>query len=228
MAWKPWWDSGFVHGFSLRPQNYGAEDEQLWGQKFCAAFSVEKLLLPKQLHGTRCLELDSALISSLGQGLQYVGEGDALCINKLSGSKGALAIGVKSADCVPLLVRTEHEVAVIHAGWKGIAAGIAEKVIARLLERTSNIEVLLGPCAGESSYEVGEQVLQEIGTHAVFINSTHGRLLLDLRGTISNSIYSSFGINCICNPECTILNTQFHSHRRDGVNAGRNLNFIVL
>ena len=67
---------------------------------------------------------------------------------------------VLSADCLPVALGCEGAVAMVHAGWRGLAAGVLEEGVAALRELGGRgaIEAVIGPCAGGCCYEVGPEV----------------------------------------------------------------------
>ena len=77
-----------------------------------------------------------------------------------------ILLGVKTADCVPLLVGDARTGAVagIHAGWRGTVAGIVSQTLARMKEefgsRPEDLRVAIGPAASGCCYEVGSEVVE--------------------------------------------------------------------
>jgi polyphenol oxidase len=77
----------------------------------------------------------------------------------------ARALAIQTADCVPLLVadRRTGAVAVAHAGWKGMAAGVPRSTVAALARefgsRPADLVAVAGPSVGACCYEVGADVL---------------------------------------------------------------------
>ena len=71
-----------------------------------------------------------------------------------------VVLAVLTADCLPLLVCADDgsEIAAIHAGWRGLAAGVIERAIEHLGAPRENLLVWLGPGIGADSYEVGAEV----------------------------------------------------------------------
>ena len=100
-------------------------------------------------------------------------EGDALVTDEI-----AKCIGVRTADCVPILLVDSHNhvVAAVHAGWRGTAAGIVkhaiDKMNAEFGTSAADLYAAMGPCIRVCCYEVGPEV-------AVHFNLT-GRCNLDL------------------------------------------------
>jgi YfiH family protein len=69
------------------------------------------------------------------------------------------AIGVLTADCVPVLFyeETKHIIACVHAGWRGAFNGIIENTLNEIINNNKNskIHIAIGPCLGAANYEVG-------------------------------------------------------------------------
>jgi len=147
-----------------------------------------------------------------------------------------LLVGVVTADCAPvLLLDAERRVAAaVHAGWRGAAAGVIESGVARLLSRgarTSGLTAAIGPAVGGCCYEVGEEVREafvETSTDctADAWSRQGNSLRLDLRLAIRRLLETA-GISRVdvVGP-CTVCGDGYHSYRRDGARAGRQLSFI--
>ena len=79
-----------------------------------------------------------------------------------------LAVTVRTADCVPVLIHdpVHRAVAAVHAGWRGAVADIVPKTIAALAQRfgsrASSLRMAVGPSAGPCCYEVDEPVLKKL------------------------------------------------------------------
>ena len=85
-----------------------------------------------------------------------VGEADALLTRETE-----LLVAVRTADCVPILVWGEAVVGAIHAGWRGLAAGIIPKAI-EMLAGEGPLQAVVGPAICMDCYEVGEEVVEGI------------------------------------------------------------------
>jgi hypothetical protein len=133
-----------------------------------------------------------------------------------------LAPMVLVADCVPIAIAGRDAVAVLHCGWRGLAAGIiAEGVRAvRELGGSGPLVGAIGPGAGPCCYEVGEEV------HAAFADhdpSVHVGRNLDLK-SVAREQLSSAGASVVHDVSiCTICADPalFFSHRRDTGTTGR-------
>lgn len=90
-------------------------------------------------------------------------EGDALVSNEIG-----KRIGIRTADCVPLLVADPETrtVAAVHAGWRGTVSSIAQKAVERLAHEfganPSHLHVAIGPAIRGCCYEVGPEVVRQL------------------------------------------------------------------
>lgn len=100
-----------------------------------------------------------------------------------------LAVGILTADCVPLLVSDEKVgfVGAIHCGWQGIYKDIVHTSITKLKTlgcNVKNIRVALGPCLKKQSYEVDEDFVKKIVAQnkkftCLFSKKSNGKFLFD-------------------------------------------------
>lgn len=157
----------------------------------------------------------------------YCGKADALWT-----SRRDLALCVSTADCVPVVLAGEDSVAVVHAGWRGIAANIVAKTVAAFGPASTRISAWIGPAIGPCCYEVGVDVAQQVAaqsTSSIIAARAEGRPRIDLPGAVrwqlaKAGVESTTSIDC-----CTRCNVDWlWSYRRDGDAAGRNLTFAWL
>ena len=124
-------------------------NRKLLQSKLPAGVSVQWL---NQVHGRGVIEASpvSALAAS-----RSAPEADA-CWTRSAG----VACAVLTADCLPILLcdREGRYVAAVHAGWRGLLAGIVEAAIAASPVAASALMAWLGPCIGEQAFEVGDEV----------------------------------------------------------------------
>ncbi|MSO47395.1 MAG: laccase domain-containing protein [Thermoleophilia bacterium] len=133
-----------------------------------------------------------------------------------------LALVVLAADCVPIVIAAldGSAVAVCHAGWKGLVAGVVEATVAAL--GPGAYAAAVGPCAGPQAYEVGDDVAgflrERFGEGAAYEGTA------DLAACAGLALFSA-GVS----PDaidiagiCTIIEADdFFSYRRDGAATGR-------
>ena len=165
----------------------------------------------------------------------------------VSGLPG-VAIGVRTADCVPILLYdpVKRVVAAVHAGWKGTVLHISQKALEVMALKYgtvfSDIRAVIGPAIGPDSFQVGLEVAEkfkEAGFPMDDIWSFHGagdgspmsgghhidlfkanRWLLEQAGLLPDNI-QVFDID-------TFTDNSFFSARREGTQCGRNINAIKL
>lgn len=143
---------------------------------------------------------------------------------------------VLTADCLPLLLCDEAgtHVAAVHAGWRGLAAGIIEATVARFPAPPRELLCWLGPAIGPGAFEVGAEVRArflargDAGTHAAFVPASGGRWLADLYA-LARERLRACGVGRIRGGGlCTYSDPgRFFSYRRDGV-TGRMASLIWI
>lgn len=156
-----------------------------------------------------------------------------------------LPIGIKTADCVPILLeaRDENEnivaVSALHAGWRGTADKIVQNGVEKLCSlgaTVENIYVAIGPCIDECCYEVGgdfaKQIEIKLGQNyknKFVIQKEDSKLFANLKG-MNLEILTSCGVpreNIDIAPYCTCCNVNlFYSHRRQKGIRGAHLSVI--
>jgi YfiH family protein len=170
----------------------------------------------KQIHSAHVLPAGTP-------GLQ--GEGDALT----AGSPD-LALCVVTADCVPVLLAGPDSLAAVHAGWRGIAAGV---IPATLANRTGldRWTAWVGPAIGACCYEVGPEVAEQVAAASdpsvVLSRGPGQKPHLDLHAAVRHQLAAAGIGEIVCVPGCTRCDAErLWSYRREGARAGRNHAFI--
>lgn len=150
------------------------------------------------------------------------------------------ACRVLTADCLPLLIcnRRGTEIAAVHAGWRGLAAGVIENCIEQLHTSPEDLLVWLGPAISQAAFEVGEEVQAQLlatapaqsrdSTRACFRPGAPGKYYADLYA-LARLRLENLGITYVYGGEyCTFSQADlFHSYRRDGT-IGRMISAIVF
>ena len=139
---------------------------------------------------------------------------------------------VMTADCLPVTLAAADgsAVAAIHAGWRGLAAGVVEAGVQALRARASrdvSVQAWLGPAIGLANFEVGEEVRaaflrQDLQAAQAFTPNASGRWQCDLYGLARQRLRAQ-GITAISGGNfCTYADARrFYSHRRDVQHEGR-------
>lgn len=156
----------------------------------------------RQVHGTAVIDADSPPPSPAG---------DAAFARK----RGSVC-AVMVADCMPVFFTDGTQVAVAHAGWRGLAGGVLEAT----LEKFDAAKVIcwLGPAIGPKAYEVGEDVRAAFaGDESAFTPTRPGHWLLDLYAVARARLKGVKGI--YGGDFCTYTDQKrFFSYRRDKAN----------
>ena len=189
-----------------------------------------------QVHGTRIAVVKSPAATRTDL------EGYDALITDLPG----VAIGVRTADCVPVLLYDQEKgvVSAVHAGWKGTVQWIVQKTVTQLKYSfgcsPADLKALIGPSIGPDSFQVGEEVVQHFKTQGFplekiwFFNEGEGssemyhghhidlwkanRWLLEQSGVRKDNIQ-------VCRID-TYTDPSFFSARREGVECGRIISAI--
>ncbi len=186
----------------------GAESGAENRQRLRSRLGLEGLARGYQVHGTR------VLIASSGNDRRPQGALDS-SDGQATAARGVGAM-VLAADCLPVALLAPRAVATVHAGWRGLAAGVLEQGLATLRTLSDGeIAAVLGPCAGPCCYEVGPEVHEDLGTGLA------GKATVDLRALARKRLQAAGVAEVAELGGCTICDERFFSHRREGVAAGR-------
>ena len=239
-------ETGFANGFSTRLGGVSSLQDSKVGtelnlagfnedsrdniyenrRRFLAVFPREyRLATAWQVHGDNIREV--AVDNDLGDSDERA---DAL----VSDLENVL-LGVKTADCVPILIgdRETGAFAAVHAGWRGTVQNIVKKAVAKLASdynsNPENLVCAIGPAAGCDLYEIGEEVMTAFGqkfddSERYFRETRPGHALVDLKAANRDQLIASsvdeknIHISSFCTMERVDL---FFSYRIEKVKFGR-------
>lgn len=193
-------------------------------RRLCTAIGVpqERLVVPGQVHGTTLRWVGEA---EAGRGAfdspSVIREHDGL----LTAAVG-LGLVISYADCVPIVIVAEGEdgplYATVHAGWRGMIAGIGGLAAAELGRRGRLVAAAVGPSIGPCCFAVDEELRRRFEARypgsagAETVDLWHcARLDLEQAGVPGEAIAVA-GL-------CTASDARFFSHRRDKGATGRHL-----
>lgn len=146
---------------------------------------------------------------------------------------------VMTADCLPILVTNKYgtEVAAIHAGWQGLAKGVVENTLTKMLSKPEELIVWIGPSIQQTHYEVGEDFYTAFAKHHSAVEMNTAFLAKNQRQWMANvpllAVYRLMrcGVhqdNIYLSNECTCANPEkYFSYRRDGA-TGRMASLIFI
>lgn len=174
-----------------------------------------RLAMIRQVHGSRVLRLEEVPDGSEGTRVLVEADGQA-------GALPGLAPVVLTADCLPIAVAGGGAVAMLHAGWRGLAGRIVSEGVraVRELAGDGTLVAAIGPGAGGCCYEVGEEVHRHFSTYG---EDVHRAGNLDLKA-IARAQLERAGVDAVHDVGlCTICSAPelFFSHRRDHGVTGR-------
>lgn len=167
--------AGIIHGFCTRttvpPASRPGE-----GDAFLSAFDLRDCIAMEQVHsdGIHVIQ-DRGAVPRVGDGLIVL-------------QKGVAGI-IRTADCIPVVLceARARMAAIVHAGWKGTALGIAGKAVRMMAElgaEPSLVQALIGPGIGPCCYEVGQDVavrFADAGFSETVVSRRDESLFVDLR-----------------------------------------------
>jgi polyphenol oxidase len=174
-----------------------------------------------QVHGIAVADLDTVAAAGLRTA-------DA-CFTRRRGCICAIL----TADCLPIVLTADSGelVAAAHAGWRGLAGGVIEALLAALAPPPAGLMAWLGPAIGPKHFEVGAEVRDALlagdaAAAAAFTPNERGRFMADLPALARRRL-AGLGIHRIFGGgECTYADAQrYFSHRRDG-QTGRQATLI--
>ncbi|MGB5327217.1 MAG: peptidoglycan editing factor PgeF [Gammaproteobacteria bacterium] len=186
----------------------------------------EQLNLPaepcwiNQTHGTQTVTLE-----------QDVSRDADAAVTRLAGT---IAV-VMTADCLPILLcnRAGSEVGAVHAGWRGLQAGVIESALATMNSPNHQLMAWIGPGISQACFEVGDDVRTafiDSMPHAqpFFSANRRGHWLCDLAG-LAEQVLKAQGVDEVCrDAHCSYRDSgRFYSYRRNA-NTGRMATLIWI
>jgi len=154
--------AGIIAGTTLRDSHFEFPAEPRW---------------LKQVHGKVVVRWDSDVFR------KGPPEADAIVSDK----PGSICV-VRTADCLPILLCSADgtEIAAVHAGWRGLAAGVVDAALDAMNSSSEQILAWIGPAISQDAFEVGHEVREAFGElgsiDAFFRPNDRGRLQADLPG----------------------------------------------
>jgi YfiH family protein len=178
----------------------------------------------KQVHSARVVRVD---------GPGFAGEGDALVT-----ARPGLALSVITADCVPALVSMGDAIAAVHAGWRGVVAGVVPAAMDELRQVAGASAngappvAWIGPAIGACCYEVGPDVAAQVvaaSGEEVSTPGPAGKPHVDVTLAVELQLRRAGIADVRRLGPCTRCEPKLlWSYRREGAKAGRNIAYVWL
>ncbi len=197
---------------------------------------VRRLARGCQVHGTTVLRIraDTDIPAHNSPVAQPPAEADGYAT-----SVAGVGVMALAADCLPVALGSEGAVAMVHAGWRGLAAGVLEEGVRALSEMHGGeafvagrdrreIVAVIGPGAGPCCYEVGPEVHAalecssgESAPSSIAADTCTGAWPIDLKALARARLLAA-GVDRVDDVGlCTICDERFFSYRRESTAAGR-------
>ncbi len=169
-----------------------------------------------QIHGTEVLCLDAAT-----QGLP---DADGACTTRAN-----VVLAVMVADCLPIFLCDElgDQVALLHAGWRGLAAGIVTKGVQQF--QSTRLIAHIGPGIGPCHFEVDKLVKHQFPDYdwAFVQGRDNQHWQMNLAAVAQAQLHQAGVTTVTASQQCTWCETgKYFSARRDGAASGRNVALI--
>ena len=226
-------DSELMHFFGTRSEPSDLIAQTRVGRLTRGSPAYPLIVSLKQVHGTHVVVVDHSCRAVSGE-LQA---GDALVTDQVN-----VALVVRTADCVPILVADvkQRVIAAVHAGWRGTLAGVVSKTLSVLQAQfgcqPESLRVAIGPSIGVCCYEVDTPViklLQEtLPSWEECVEKVNGRTaMLNLKKLVAcqfamegvlETHMTQAEVCTRCRPDL------FYSYRREGRVEGTMLSGIML
>ena len=191
-----------------------------------------RLLIAANLSGRQLRRLHQVH----GRAIVLLHCGDALSepqADALLTAEPEFALSIRTADCAPILIgeKSGRIVAAVHAGWRGVVAGIVPDTLAALQRMgipASDMLLAIGPCSGVEAFEVGEEVAEQFSSspwdETVISRPANGKPHVDLSRAVALQA-RQFGLSSAqvdSTDLCSVRDAElFFSHRREAGVTGR-------
>ncbi len=186
----------------------------------------------EQIHSNNVIRVDAAMTKKLTNSVSVLAP---LAADASVTTEKKVACVVLTADCLPVFFcnNAGTEVAVAHAGWRGLHAGIISNTIKVMKSSADEIQVSLGPAIGPQAFEVGEEVFTAFmdknpANEAAFSTTIKGHYLCDIYHIARIELKRAGVVQVAGGNACTYSEShRFYSYRRQQ-NTGRMASLIWL
>ncbi len=166
-----------------------------------------------QVHGTQVVNYQSCQAGATADAI-WAQDRPAIC-------------AVLTADCLPILLASHdgEVIAAVHAGWRGLVAGVVEQTLIAIPKMPAQLSAYIGPAISRAHFQVGDDVYDAFAQRklvdaATFARDQQGKWLADLP-LLAERILQTAGVRQITQSGlCTFSDPRFSSYREDP-NAGR-------
>lgn len=155
------------------------------------------ILIPNQKHTNKVLKHNQDLSQ----------EADGIYTSERN-----IALGVLTADCMPIVIFNEEELAVVHAGWRGLFSGIIENACGMFKNKPKH--AFIGPSIRKCCYQVQREFIEHLNVEDRFFNCIDGKYFLSLQDVAKEKLHK-LGIKDIHDiNQCTCCTGNYFSYRK--------------
>lgn len=221
--------AGLVYFADAAASPFGADERQL-AEAARAHLEGElgrptPVLYALQQHGVTSFLYEEE--AALAPGAHLVGTCDGLIT-----AQPGVGLVVRNADCLPVALAGGGAVAVLHAGWRGLAGDILGKAVRRLESELGvppgEIEAAVGPGVGPCHYEVGREVIAGLERCPTVDRDWLHDGRVSLAGFAAARLHRLGVPSVRLAGVCTACSPHHYSYRRDGTEAGRMWSAAVI
>ncbi len=219
----PWNALNTSHAVSDAPARV---DENLARVRFQLGIGQRALFAANQVHGN-----DVVLVDDDSDVDDVAARSADALVTRIHGR----AVGVRTADCAPILLATVDGSAVgaVHAGWRGAVGGVVQAAVAALAAPPARIVAAVGPCIGPRAFEVGPEVVAAaaavVDVEGLVTAGQGDRSFLDLSGLCARLLLQAGVERVDVVGGCTVEQAAaYFSHRREHGKTGRQMSAIAL
>lgn len=199
------------------------------------SLGVDTIVTTHQVHGADVLDVDQALLNRWGRRSHLgppAGQAPLVQADAMVTTIAGVALCIRVADCVPVMLADVDRgvLGAVHAGRVGLLEGVLVNTVARMRELGArDIVGWIGPHVCGDCYEVPADMARSVAaTHPEVVTTTSwGTPALDL-GVGAELQLVELGVEALRLDPCTMTSDDLHSHRRDGLHAGRLAGLVWL
>lgn len=194
------------------------------------------LIMPHQVHGTGITQISKTYFLLSEDIRRSVTEGVDALITNVPG----VCIGVSTADCIPIIIYDpeHHAAGVVHSGWRGTVANIAEAAVASMIRsyhsKPESLLAVIGPGISCRNFEVGDEVYNAFASagypmDAIAVREEKWHINLPKCCRLQLEAVGIPSENIRMTDICTYVQTDdYFSARRLGIDSGRIFTGVVL
>ncbi len=139
---------------------------------------------------------------------------------------------VMTADCVPILLASHNnpQIAVIHAGWRGLASSIISKTVQQMHGPAASLVAWIGPCISKKHYQVDNRTAMKLlpkDQCSDTLKQSTDKVYIDLKDIARAQLLKAGVETLYIDSACTYTDMRYYSYRRQNI-CGRQVSGIMI